>query len=161
MRFGVRRFFQVLRIWKSYSLQARLKSLHSIARAEITQYGRSLTQTYFAKYTFHGNGGDLYGVCWGAEILPVLQAKWKRLIWIQVQLGPESLHPIFCWSFNRCSGGGVSCWGAAIFQVWQYEKGTVYKQDWNRRTLSLMQNSHSTPYGCFLIQNIVSQYTNL
>ena len=61
-------------------------------------------------------------MCWGAEILPVLQAKWKTLIWIQVQLGPESLHPIFCWSFNRCSGGGVSCWGAAIFQVWQYEK---------------------------------------
>jgi hypothetical protein len=30
VRFGVRRFFQVLRIWKSYSFQARLKSLHSL-----------------------------------------------------------------------------------------------------------------------------------
>jgi hypothetical protein len=52
-----------------------LKSLHSIARAEFTQYGRSLTQTYFAKYIFHMEVGDLYGVCWEAEILPVLQAK--------------------------------------------------------------------------------------
>jgi hypothetical protein len=66
VHFGVRRFFQVLRIWKSYSLQARLKSLHSIARAEFTQYGGSLTQTYFAKYTFHGNG-EIYMGCAGVR----------------------------------------------------------------------------------------------